>query len=351
MIRIAIIGAGGMGQHQVKSFQAITGCRVAAVCDLNAERAAETAKRFNIPVAYGSVTDLLAQEKLDAVSIVANDSAHRDLCLLAIKHGLHVMCEKPLATNLKDAGEMARAARKKKIITAVNFVYRNAAGTQQAAELARTGKLGRIIHVEGSYLQSWLSSKSLGDWRTTPAWLWRLSTKHGSLGTLGDIGVHLYDLATFVVGDIAELACELKTFDKGQKSIGEYLLDANDSVVTTARFRNGALGTLHTTRWAAGHKNTVALRVFGDKGSLDLNLDRPAGEQLRVCLGEKNRDAVIWKPMKCPKVPNMYERFIAAIKSGKQGQAGFDVGAKVQAYLEYSLASAKKHAFVAIPKF
>lgn len=128
------------------------------------------------------------------------------------------------------------------------------------------------------------------------------------------------------------------------------MFDANDSVITTVRFKNGAIGTLHATRWATGHNNTVALRVFGDRGSLDLNLDRPSEEQLRVCLGKKNVDAATWKPISCPKVPDMYERFVTTIKSGKQGQASFDVGMKVQAYLEYSLLAAKKNGFVVIPK-
>jgi len=348
-VRIAVIGVGNMGQGHVKMFQGIKGCRVTAVCDAQAGCAAEVAGRFHVPAAYTTMTELLDREDLDAVSVVTNDIAHRDPCLLAISRGLHVMCEKPLATTLADAGMMARAARKKKVLTAVNFSYRNAAGTQRAAELVREGKLGRIIHVEGSYLQSWLTSKAWGDWKTSPMFLWRLSTKHGSAGQLGDVGVHLYDLVSFVVGGIAELNCVLKTFDKGRKSIGEYVFDSNDSAVMNVRFQNGAVGTLHTSRWATGHINTVALRVYGDKGSLDLNLDRPVAEQLRVCFGEKNRNTAVWKPVKCPKVPNTYERFIEAIKSGKQGQAGFDVGARVQAYLEYSRISAQKHKFVTIP--
>lgn len=154
MIRMAVIGVGGMGKNHVKIFQKIKGCRVTAVCDLNIKRAEKIAESFKITAAYGSVTDLLAKEKLDAVSVATNDSAHRDSCLLAIERGLHVMCEKPLATNLNDAKLMARAARKKRVFTTVNFSYRNAAGTQRAAELVREGNLGRIIHVEGSYLQS-----------------------------------------------------------------------------------------------------------------------------------------------------------------------------------------------------
>jgi predicted dehydrogenase len=258
------------------------------------------------------------------------------------------MCEKPLSGNLKDARRMAQAARGKRVLTAVNFSYRNAAATQKAAQIVRSGRLGRIIHVEGCYLQSWLSSKVWGDWRKLPQLLWRLSIRHGSLGVLGDIGVHLYDLAGFVVGDFAEIACDLKTFDKGVRRVGEYVLDANDSFVSSVRFANGAIGTLHSSRWATGHQNTVALRVWGNDGALDLNLDRPGESQLRGRLGRKAVDKAAWKDIKCPPVPNMQQRFITSIKTGRQGQTSFEGAAVVQAYLEYSLRAAEKGGFVKI---
>lgn len=348
MIRLAIIGTGGMAHGHARVFQSIPGCRIVACCDILPEKASRFAEEFKIPAAYSNVDVMLDKETLDAVSVVTTDRAHCAPSLQAIDRGLHVMCEKPLADSLRNAQRMADAARRKGVLTAVNFSYRNSPATQKAAEIARSGKLGRILHVEGTYLQSWLSSCVWGDWKKSPALLWRLSARHGSLGVLGDIGVHLYDLTHFVVGDFAELACELKTFDKGVKRIGEYVFDANDSMVTTVRFANGAIGTLHSSRWATGHANTVTLRVYGDQGALDLNLDRPAASQLRVCLGPKAVVKAQWQDVKCPAVPNMYQRFITAIKTRKQGQTSFTGGAKIQAYLEKSMQSAKIGRFVKI---
>ncbi len=348
MIRLAIIGTGGMANAHVQSFAAIKDCKVVACCDIVPGRAKAFAEKNKIPAAYDNARAMLKKERLDGVSIVTTDQAHAPAALLVIEHGVHVMCEKPLADNLKDACRMRDASRRKKLLTAVNFSYRNNPATQKAAQLVASGKLGHIRHVEGSYLQSWLVGKSWGDWHKTEAFLWRLSTKHGSAGTLGDLGVHLYDLASFIVGDFDELACSLKTFDKGVKRIGPYVLDANDSVLTTVRFQNGALGTLHTTRWATGHINTVALRVYGDKGALDLNLDRPTPDTLRVCLG-KDVNTAQWWPVKCPPTPNMYQRFVAALKTRRQGQTSFEGGAKVQAYLDASAVSARQGGkFVAV---
>jgi predicted dehydrogenase len=347
-VRIAIIGTGGMANGHAGRFSVIEGCQLAACCDIVPGRAKAFAEKHKIPAAYEDPGEMFRNEQLDGVSVVTPDRAHAAAVLLAIKHGLNVMCEKPLADNLKDALRMKDAAGRKKLITAVNFSYRNNPATQKAAEMVASGALGRVIHVEGSYLQSWLVGKFWGNWRTSENWLWRLSTRHGSAGVLGDIGVHLYDLASFVAGEFASVSCVLKTFDKGVKKIGKYVLDANDSALATVRFRNGAVGTLHTSRWATGHANTVALRVYGDKGALDLNLDRPAPETLRVCLGE-DIETRIWMPVKCPPVPDMYQRFVTALQTGKQGQTSFAGGVRIQSYLHAAALSDKRsNAFIAV---
>lgn len=340
-VRLAIIGTGGMATAHAGRFNAIEGCQVVACCDIVPGRAKAFAEKYKILAFYEDAGEMLKKEKLDGVSVVTPDPAHAEAVLLALKHGVHVMCEKPLADNIKDARLMAATARRKKRLTAVNFSYRNSPATQKAAEIAASGVLGRIMHVEGAYLQSWLAASFWGDWRTTDSLLWRLSTRHGSAGTLGDLGVHLFDLACFVAGEFASVSCVLKTFDKGVKKIGKYVFDANDSAVTTVRFRDGAVGTLHTTRWATGHANTVSLRVYGDKGALDLNLDRPAPETLKVCLGE-DVESRLWMPVKCPPVPDMYQRFVTSLQTGKQGQTSFDGGALIQSYLHAAAVSDKK---------
>ncbi len=348
MIRMAIVGTGGMAQGHTRRFQELAGCRLMACCDIQPGRAAEFARAHNIAAAYTDFNEMLATEALDAVSIVASDRAHAPIALAAIRRGLHVMCEKPLADSLVNARRMAQAARKKGVLTAVNFSYRNPAATQKAAQMVRSGRLGRILHVEGSYLQCWLATPIWGDWHTTPAFLWRMSGRHGSLGTLGDIGVHLYDLAHFVVGPFAALSCELQQFDKGVKRIGDYVFDVNDSLVTTVRFAGGALGVLHATRWAVGQANTVSLRVYGDRGAIDLNLDRPPESQLRICQGAQAVARTLWKDVVCPPVPDMYARFIQSIRRKQQGQTSFDEGAMIQSYLQGSLDSAQRGGWVKI---
>lgn len=338
LIKVAIVGTGGMAHSQARAFKAIPGVELSAACDIVPGKAVAFAEEFAIPRAYEDLDKLLANENVDVVTVVTPDAAHAEASLKVIAQGKHVMCEKPLATNYADALRMAEAAKASGKINMVNLSYRNASAIQKAHQLVKEGVLGRILHVEASYLQSWLSSKVWGDWRSGSNWLWRLSTQHGSGGVLGDIGVHILDFATFVAGDLRTVTCQLKTFPKIENErIGEYVLDANDSAVINVTFANGALGTIHTSRWATGHANSLRLRVFGDKASLVVDLDE-SYTSLKICQGE-DVDTVKWKTLRCGRTPNNFQRFIHSIRTGVNDQPDFARGALVQKWLDASWAS------------
>jgi len=333
MIRIAIVGTGGMANSHARAYAEIKGCKVVAACDLIAERASAFAEKHGIPRAYADVDELLADGEFDAVSNVTSDAAHAPVSLKAIAKGKHVLCEKPLATNFADARKMAAAARRKRVINMVNLSYRNAAAIHRAHSLIQRGDIGRVMHVEASYLQSWLTSTHWGEWRKSPAWLWRLSTAHGSKGVLGDLGVHILDFASYAAGDIRSVNCRLKTFRKAKGNrLGEYRLDANDSVVMTVEFAGGAIGTIHTTRWATGHANSLLLRVYGDKGAVVVDLDKSYTE-LRVCRG-KDVNKLQWSVIKCRPTPTIYRRFIKSVRTGVNDQPDFARGAAIQKALD-----------------
>jgi len=153
------------------------------------------------------------------------------------------------------------------------------------------------------------------------------------MGVLGDIGVHIVDFATYPAGSVRNVHCRLKTFDKAPGGrLGKYVLDANDSAVITVELTNGALGTIHTSRWATGHANSLRLEIHGDKGALQVDLDE-SEEQIKLCLG-KNVDTATWKTVAVPKTPNIYQRFIKSIRTGINDQPDFARGAEVQKVLD-----------------
>jgi len=333
MIKLAIVGTGGMAHSHAKAFAEIKGCKLVAACDIVRPRAEAFATEFAIPQIFTDVDEMLGQAEIDAVAVVTPDAAHAPVSLKVVAKGKHILCEKPLATCYDDAKAMADAAGKAGVINMVNLSYRRSAAIQKAHQLVEQGVLGRIMHIEASYLQCWLSSKVWGDWRTGSGWLWRLSTQHGSGGVLGDVGVHILDFATFAAGDIQSLNCRLKTFHKAEgDKIGEYPLDANDSAVIMVELVGGGIGTIHTTRWATGQANSLRLRVYGDEGALVVDLDQ-SYDTLRICRG-KDVDKAQWKDLACAKTPTIYQRFIKSIRTGQNDQPDFARGAKVQKMLD-----------------
>jgi len=224
----------------------------------------------------------------------------------------------------------------------VNLTYRNVAPLQAARKLVLDGALGDVRHVEASYLQSWLVSKAWGDWRTESKWLWRLSKKHGSNGVLGDIGIHIFDFALYGSGgEVESVFARLNTFRKapGDK-IGEYDLDANDSFAATAQLKGGALAVIHASRFATGHLNDLRLRVFGDKGALEV-LHTPKGSWLKVCLGADVETAT-WRERDVESVETNYARFAKAVKARKTMEPSFRRAADMQQVLDDAIKSDKK---------
>lgn len=330
-----------MANNHARFYQNHADSTVVAAVDIDQARVNEFCQRHQIAKAYTDVAELLEKEELDAVTIVTPDSSHAPLALQAIAAGKHVLCEKPLATCHKDAVKMAEEAAKAGVINMVNFSYRNSSAIQMAAEWCAEGRLGRIRHVEGKYLQSWLAAKDWGDWKTSPNWLWRLSTAHGSKGVLGDVGVHILDFATLPVGPIAELYATLPVLDKAPEGkMGDYTLDANDTMVVNARFANGAVGVITATRFATGHLNSVSVSIHGEKGALRIDLDK-SYEMLEFCTVLEDGKTTPWQSLYTGKTPNIFERFLTAVQTGKQDMPDFARGAEIQRYLDAAEDSAK----------
>lgn len=337
-IRYAIIGTGGMARNHAKQIQSQPGCSIVAAADIRSEQVAAFAHEFSVPRTFTDTDKLLAQVECDAVVVVTPDAAHKDVSLAALRAGKHVLCEKPLALNYGDAQLMAAAAKRSGRVNMVNLSYRNWPAIQGVAAYVRSGKLGEVRHVEASYLQSWLCSRIWGDWRKSPTWLWRLSRRHGSNGVLGDIGVHIVDFATYPIGDVANVFCRLRTFRKAPRNrIGPYVLDANDSAAITLEFENGALGSIHTTRWSGGHKNRLFLKISGTKGAVEIDSERSISA-FRVSR-RKNLHAAQWEEISIPAVPCNHECFAAAIRSARLVDPDFARGAAVQKILDACFAS------------
>ncbi len=346
-VRLLVLGTGGMAANHVRAFQAIPGVTIAGGVDTNPDRLKTFCDGFGIAKRFTSLDEALADGGFEAVTNVTPDAAHYATTMPLLAAGKHVLCEKPLATEYGPAAEMAAAAEKAGVVNLVNFTYRRVEALEAARALVADGAIGTVRHFEASYLQSWLTQPAWGDWKTEDQWLWRLSTAHGSKGVLGDVGVHILDFTTFAAGaPVTDVSCRLRTFDKAPGGvIGKYTLDANDSAVMHLGLRGGAVGVLHATRFASGHLNDLKLCLFGDKGGLEVSYVNNVS-RLRACLGP-NLQAAKWRTIRAARVPQVFDRFIAAIRGqggskSDDGTPDFARGAALQKVLDLAVDSDAK---------
>jgi predicted dehydrogenase len=347
-MRLLILGTGGMAKAHAQHFAAIPGVSLVGAVDVDPSRAKAFADMHDIPNVFTSLDDAIAWNGFDAATNVTPDRAHHPTTLALLAAGKHVMCEKPLAETYAKADEMARVAEASGLVNMVNLTYRNVAPLQVARTMVLAGEIGHVRHVEASYLQSWLVSKAWGNWATESQWLWRLSTRHGSNGVLGDVGIHILDFASYgAASDVEHVFARMKAFDKAPDNrIGEYDLDANDSFTMTVDFANGALGVIHASRWATGHLNELRLRMHGDRGALEV-VHSTEGSRLRGCLGEDVEKA-IWRDIDAGSVLTNYQRFAAAVEARKTIEPGFRHAADLQKVLDLAMETEKERRELAV---
>lgn len=347
MTKLAIIGTGAVANEHVKRYREIDNCDVTSVYDIDEICSKDFAKKHNIKNVYKSIDELLDNKFIEGVSVTVPDEHHCSVSIKVMERGKAILCEKPLAPKTSEAQLMVDIAKSSKVINMVNFSYRRTPVLQMANNIIKSGGIGKIKHLEATYLNGWLTHKVQGDWRTQPHQLWRLSKSHGSNGVLFDLGSHLLDFVIFPAGDIVKVNCLLQTLNKSpDDQIGEYYFDSNDSAIITAEFENGAIGSMNITRWGTGHLRRIRLNIFADKGAIEIETEKSENE-LQLCIDDDVEKANFNTKL-CPPVPTIYSRFVNSIQTGINEQPDFVQGLKVTKILEACLISSKERRSVDI---
>jgi predicted dehydrogenase len=208
-------------------------------------------------------------EDVDVFYNLGPNHLHAEPSIEALEAGVPVLCEKPLAASDEDAERMADAAAAADVPTAAAFNYRYVPAIQYAKRLIEDGEIGEIHHFRGRYLQDWLVDPDA-------PWSWRLDADLAGSGALGDLGAHTIDLARYLVGDIASISGQLKTFvdERPDPDGGRRAVTVDDAYSAQATFESGAIGTFEASRFATGHKNDHTIEIHGSKGSLRFGLER-----------------------------------------------------------------------------
>jgi predicted dehydrogenase len=277
-IRLGMVG-GGEGAfigavHRIAARLDDNYSLVAGALSSTPEKAQRSGAAIGLPAAR-AYSDFRAMAKreaklkdgIEAVAIVTPNHMHAPVAEAFLKAGIHVICDKPLTTNLKTALRLRRLAAESGLIFAVTHNYTGYPMVRHARAMVEAGELGEIRVVQVEYAQDWLTEKledsgqKQASWRTDPA-------RSGPGGCIGDIGTHAYNLADYITSvPVTALCAELTTFVEGR------LLD--DNVQILLRYANGARGMLWASQVAPGNENGLRIRVYGTKGGLEWQQEHP----------------------------------------------------------------------------
>ena len=269
------------------------------------------------------------RDGIDFAVIVTPNASHYPAAKAFLSRGIHVVCDKPLVFEVKEAEELAALARRKDLLFCVTYTYTGYPAVKHARDMIASGELGEIRFVHAEYAQEWLSTllekegQKQAAWRGDPA-------QTGKSNCVGDIGSHVENMVRTMTGlEITRLCARLDTFVKGR------VLDDNASIMV--EYRGGAKGLYWSSQIAIGYDNALRVRIFGSKGSIQWSQENPnyltvssLGKPTEVL--SRGRDPFSARAQAYSRIPsghpegyfeafgNIYKTFTAALAKKKAGR-------------------------------
>lgn len=273
--RVGLIGYRFMGKahsnawrQAPKFFNLKANVELHTICGRNAAGVQAARAQFGWQRAATDWREVVESPLIDIVDISVPNHLHAEIAIAAAKNGKHILCEKPLAMNVKQAEAMLAAAQKAKIVHMVCHNYRRIPAIALAKKMIVEGALGRIFHYHARYAQDWLTDPSF-------PMNWRLEKEIGGSGANGDINAHIIDLGRYLVGEFEQVCGWLQTFvaerpaaNSFGKNVKMGKVTVDDAAVFIGKMENGVLANLEATRFALGRKNHIEIEISGGKGSL-----------------------------------------------------------------------------------
>lgn len=264
-IKIGIIGTGGIAQGaHLPAYAKTAGVEVVAGCDIREEALQEASRKFGIPRVYADYRKMLQEEQLDGVSVCTPNVKHMAPAIAALRAGVNVLCEKPIAMNSREGQAMCAAARRARRILMVAFNSRFSAQSQALKKFIGGGDLGRIYFARVQALRR----------RGIPGWgVFTEKAKSGG-GPLIDIGVHMLDLALWLMGHPKPVSVSGGTYCNFGKRRNVFApwgpwdpekYTVEDMGVGFVRFQDGSTMVLESS-WAAHIEDTWKVTLVGSEG-------------------------------------------------------------------------------------
>ena len=270
-LRVGVIGTGAFARAcHVPGLLGHPQAEVVTVCGRHRKRTQALADDFAIPAITLDPDELCSGALVDAVTICTPTEAHSRHALLALRHGKHVFCEKPLALTVREATEMAVLARTSGVVHQIGFTYRHLFGVQELRQRLKNGELGEpfLLRANHKYFDSQDSETRRG---------WRHKSAEAGGGVLYETGAHLFDLARILMGQITAVRAELQFLRRPA-------VKSDDVASVGVRYASGARGEWFATRLSPAHEPNF-VQVVGPAGALKALISRGAADGLSARVG------------------------------------------------------------------
>lgn len=274
-VRVGVIGCGA-GSFHLEGYAADPRAEIVALAGLETVRCQELATKYGVPRTYGDYRELLADADIDAVSIAVPNHLHLPMALAAFEAGKHVLIEKPLARTVAEGEQMVAAARDANLKLAIAFNRRYRSDMQTLCNHIGDGGLGRIYYVKAFWMRR-AGIPGLGSWFTIKA--------QAGGGPLIDLGVHVLDMALWLMGNPRVVTASAATYaelgpqGKGNWAGGRFTVSADkpyeveDLATAFLRTEDGATLQLETS-WAAytGASDEFGVALMGSQGGAEIHV-------------------------------------------------------------------------------
>ncbi|MCE7979587.1 MAG: gfo/Idh/MocA family oxidoreductase [Caldilinea sp. CFX5] len=247
--------------------------QIAAICGRNRDRAEAMAQKYEIPQVFTDYQAMIDQAGIDALVVAIPDDLHYPVTMAALDAGLHVLCEKPLAFTLEQAQQMVARAEEMGVKHMTYFTWRWLPVFQYLHRLIQEGYLGRCFYSQFRYV---------GGFGRKGQYQWKWDRQRG-LGILGDLGVHMIDMAHWCLGDIAKVSAHLPTYIARPGVAGQPLEPANDAALLTLQYADGSQGVIQVSAVAHLGKRNLECQVvlYGEAGTLEVDFNFHDGYVIR----------------------------------------------------------------------
>ena len=324
-LRAGVVGMGWAGETHLKAYQQMPNVEVVAVADPREERLLELKQTYSIADVYTDWEMLVKRDDLDIVSVCTPNQFHAPVSIAALESGKHVLCEKPLARTSAEAEQMVRAAIDHDRVLKTAFNHRERGDIQTLKQAIDEGQLGRVYHAKASWMRR-QGIPGMGGWFT--------SREMAGGGPLIDLGVHVLDMALYLLGEpeveavSAATYAELGPRGRGGRKVNTRTMDVGGYEVedlATAFIRlAGGVTLLLEASWAVYGRagDDFGVTLFGTEGGADVDIKNYAWEDtLRIYVDVDNEPAVLAPPVtKGEGHLAVVRKFLAAIDSGQWEQ-------------------------------